>query len=384
MADPTVDIINSITYNSIWPDQITDNFFRAIPFFTYLRDRCLMDFTGGTYQQYAFLFAPTIGGAYQPGASFNIDAIDEIAALQFREKYYEQNVTIYQEDQVRNAGPAAVFSMVDAKMKNAMLTICTQIAIAAWRHGQASGGSVVDNRAEQINGLAEALNDGTVYSWDGNIFTTYGNQIRNGAIGAAQNSVPKWMGQTNGGLGKIDYNLLEGMYQTASQGNVSPDLGVTSKAGMTYIKNTLQVQQRFAQETDPRYGFEGVRLNKMLITKDDYAPSASSANGGYGADIPRLGNFLTGTITNGLTGTPAGSFPNSTAATTLTVGEVLFMLNTDTWKLRVSTDPRYQFGFTGFKVAQDNTILAGQVLAALNLECPGGVRYNIQGFGFGS
>ena len=384
MADPTVDIINSITYNSIWPDQITDNFFRAIPFFTYLRDRCLMDFTGGTYQQYAFLFQPTIGGAYSPGASFNIDAIDEIAALQFREKYYEQNVTIYQEDQVRNAGPAAVFNMVDAKMKNAMLTICTQIAVAAWRHGQASGGSVADNRSEQINGLSEALNDGTVYSWDGNIFTTYGNQARNGAIGAAQNSVPRWMGQANGAAGKVDYNLLESMYQTASQGNVSPDLAVTSKAGMTYIKNTLQVQQRFQQETDPRYGFEGVRLNKMLITKDDYAPSGPSSIGGYGENQPRIGNFLTGTITNGLTGTPAGGFPNSTAATTLTVAEVMFMLNTDTWKLRVSTDPRYQFGFTGFKVAQDNTILAGQVLAALNLECPGGVRYNLQGFGFGS
>lgn len=384
MADPLVGVIDAITLESIWPQQITDNFFRAIPFFTYLRDRCLMDFAGGKYQQYAFLFQPTIGGAYQPGSSFNIDAVDTIAALQFREKYYYQNVTLFLEDQVRNSGPQAIFSQVDAYMKNAMLTICTQIAVAAWRHGQASGGSVVDNRAQDINGLSEALNDGTVYSWDGNIFTTYGGQARNGAIGAAQNSVPRWMGQTNGAVGKIDYNLLDGMYQTASQGNVAPDLGVTSKAGMTYIKNTIQVQQRFGQEIDPRYGFEGVRLNKMLITKDDYAPSAAPASGGYGANDPRIGNFLTSTITNGLTGTPAGGFPNSTAATTLTVGEVLFMLNTDTWKLRVSTNPEFQFGFSGFKVAQDNSIVAGQVKAALNLECPGGVRYNIQGFGFGS
>ena len=87
--DPLVNAINSITYQEIWPNQITDNFFKAIPFFTYLRDKCIVDFSGGTYQQYAFLYQPTIGGFYAPGSSFNIDMIDTVAALQFREKYIE-------------------------------------------------------------------------------------------------------------------------------------------------------------------------------------------------------------------------------------------------------------------------------------------------------
>lgn len=377
--DPLVNAINSITYQEIWPNQITDNFFKAIPFFTYLRDKCIVDFSGGTYQQYAFLYQPTIGGFYAPGSSFNISLVDQIAAVQFRERYIEQNVTVLMEDiKVRNAGKNAVFSLLDAYMSNAMMTINTQVAIAAWRHGQASGGSVADDRSTAINGLSEALNDGTVYSWDGNIFTTYGGQTRNGAIGSTYNSVPRWLGQTSGAGGKITYEQLEDMYQTATQGNLSPDLAVTSKRGLTLIKNTLQVQQRFGQETDPRYGFEGVRLNKMLITKDDYAPSAY-----YGVNDARLGNYTTGTITNTLSGTPAGQFPNGTAAPTLTVGEVIFMVNTDTWMFRISTDPMFRFGFTGFKPAQDNTQLSGQVLAALNLECVSS-RLNIHGFGFTS
>lgn len=379
MADPTVGLIPSVTIQQIWEDQITDNFFKAVPFWTYLRDKALVDFDGGTYMQYAFLFKPTIGGFYAPGASFNIDMIDTVAALQFREKYIEQNVTMAMEDiMVRNRGPRAVFSLVDAYMKNAMMTITAQCAIAGWRHGQASGTGVADDRSLYINGLSEALNDGTVYSWDGNYFTTYGGQARNGAVGASLNSVPQWWGQTNGAGGKVTYQLLESLYQTATQGNISPDLGVTSKAGMTYIKNTMQVQQRFAQETDPRYGFEGVKLNKMLITKDDYAPSLV-----YGVNDPQLGNYLTGTITNSLTGTPAGGFPTNSQASTLTVGEVLFMINTDTWKLRLSTNPQYQFGFTGFKPGQDNTRVSGQVLAALNLECVA-PRLNGQAFGFTS
>jgi hypothetical protein len=190
--------------------------------------------------------------------------------------------------------------------------------------------------------------------------------------------VPRWLGTSTGAGGKITYEQLEDMYQTATQGNLSPNLAVTSKRGMTLIKNTLQVQQRFQQEADPRYGFEGVLLNRMRITKDDYAPSAQ-----YGVNDAQLGNYSVSNITNTLTGTPAGQFPNSTAAPTLTVGEIIFMLNTDTWILRVSDAPEFQFGWTGFKPAQDNTRVSGQVLAAINLECVAN-RLNIHGFGFTS
>jgi hypothetical protein len=383
MADPLaiVNALSAVTREEIWPRQITDNFFKAIPFFSYLRDKAIMDWDGGTFMQYPFLYNALIGGAYAPGQSFNIDKVDTLSAMQFVERYYEDNIThMLEEIEVKNRGANAVFSLLDADMRNAMMTITTQIAIAAWRHGQVAGAGVVDDRTLEINGLSEALNDGIVPSWDGNTFLVYGGQARNGFIGNALNSTPRWMGTSSGAPSKITYEVMEDMYQTASQGNLSPDLGVTSKRGMTVIKNTLQPQQRFAQETEPRYGFEGIRLNKALITKDDYAPSASPANGGYGENNPRLGNWLTGTIATNLT-TPPGGFP--AGSVTLTVAEVLFLLNTDTWIFRVSTSPLYQFGWTGFKVAQDNTMVSGQVLAAVNLECISN-RLNIHGFGFNS
>lgn len=382
MADPIVTALTAVTKEEIWPRQITDSFFRAIPFFSYLRDKALSTFSGMTFMQYPYLFRPMIGGSYAPGSAFNIDKVDSVAALQFREKYYEVNVTEFKEEiQVRNRGANAVFSLLDADMKNAMMTLTTIIAIAAWRHGQASGGSVSDDRSLEINGLSEALNDGVLPSWDGNIFTTYGAQARNGAVGSALNSSPYWIGQASGAAGKITYQILEDMYQIASQGNLSPDLGVTSKRGMTLIKNTLQPQQRFMQETDPRYGFEGVLLNRMRITKDDYAPSAAPSSGGTGFNDPILGNFLTSTISYTDPGASTrGTFPS--ANVTLTVGEVIFMLNTDTWILRISDDEEFQFGWTGFKPGQDNTRVSGQALAAVNLETPAANRLNIHGYGF--
>lgn len=378
MADPIVTALTAVTKEEIWPRQITDSFFRAIPFFSYLRDKALVTFSGMTFMQYPYLFRPLIGGAYAPGSAFNIDKVDAIAALQFREKYYEVNVTEFKEEiQVRNRGANAVFSLLDADMKNAMMTITTIIAISAWRHGQAAGGAVLDDRSLEINGLSEALNDGILPSWDGNVFTTYGTQARNGAVGIALNSQPRWIGTASGGGGKITYDVLEDMYQIASQGNLSPDLGVTSKRGMTLIKNTLQPQQRFMQESDPRYGFEGVLLNKARITKDDYAPSA------FGVNDPNLGNYLTTTFAYTDPGAATrGTFPVGNV--TLTVGEVIFLLNTDTWILRISDDQEFQFGWTGFKPGQDNTRVSGQALAAVNLETPAANRLNIHGYGFTS
>lgn len=384
MPDPIVTALTAVTKEEIWPRQITDTFFRAIPFFSFLRDKALQTFSGMTYMQYPFLFKPMIGGAYAKGQAFNIDKQDVLAALQFVEKYYEVNVTEFKEEiQVRNRGANAVFSLLDADLKDAMMTLTTIIALAGWRHGQSAGGGVLDDRSLDINGLSEALNDGILPSWDANIFTTYGAQLRNGNIGKAINSSPYWLGNSNGAAGKITYEKMEDMYQIASQGNLSPDLGVTSKRGMTLIKNTLQVQQRFQQETDPRYGFEGVLLNRMRITKDDYAPSAAPSAGGSGDSDPILGNWTTGTITYVDPGAATrGTFP--AANVTLTVAEVLWMLNTDTWILRISDDPEYQFGWTGFKPGQDNTRVSGQALAAVNLETPAANRLNIHGYGFNS
>lgn len=381
MADPIVTALTAVTKEEIWPKQITDTFFRAIPFFSYLRDKALITFSGMTYMQYPFLFRPLIGGPYAPGQAFNIDKVDTMAALQFREKYYEVNVTEFKEEiQVRNRGTNAVFSLLDADMKTAMMTLSTIVAIDAWRHGQSLA---ADDRSLNINGLSEALNDGILPSWDGNIFTAYGAQARNGAVGAALNSSPYWLGNSNGSAGKITYQQLEDMYQIASQGNLSPDLGVTSKRGMTLIKNTMQVAQRFQQERDPRYGFEGVLLNSMRITKDDYAPSALPSAGGSGSSDPILGNWTTGTIAYTDPGVATrGTFPASNV--TLTVAELIFMLNTDTWILRISDDEEFQFGWTGFKPGQDNTRVSGQSLAAINLENPAANRLNIHGFGFNS
>jgi len=375
MPDPILDEINLTTLKEIYPRVIEDNFFLDTPFQAYLRARSMVPFGGGAFMQNVFLYAPLIGGSYAKGASFNITKRQTLAGTLFDPKFYEVSVPEYKEDiQVLNKGPLAVFSLIDIDLRNALNTISAIIAVAMSLHGQGSGAGIVGNRPNDINGWIEALNDGITPGWDGSIFPNYGTQPRNGVITNKMNSVPVWVGTAAGASAPITYQILEELYQIASIGREEPDLEVCNKAVYAFIKERIQPQQRFAQERDPYFGCSGMRHNSAMILKDDYFPSLK-----FGQNDPDLGNWLTGTFTSPGT---VGTGSNMPTSTLLTVGEVLAMFNTRKWLFRISDDPEYGFGFSGFVPAQDNTKVVGQEKAAVNLECTG-PRYNLQAFGIG-
>jgi hypothetical protein len=224
-----------------------------------------------------------------------------------------------------------------------------------------------------MNGWIEALNDGVTPGWDGSIFTAYGTQPRNGVITNKLNSIPYWGGTQLGAAAPITYGILEELYQTAAIGRKEPDLGVSNKALYAYIKERIQPQQRFAQERDPYFGVNGMRMNSAMILKDDYFPSLK-----FGQNDPNIGNWLTSTFTSpGTTGT--GS--NMPTSVTINVAEVFCWFNTADWLFRISDDPEYGGGFSGFVPAQDNTKVVGQTKLACNLECVS-PRTNVQTFGY--
>ena len=362
MADPILDEINLTTLAEIYPHTIEDNFFLDTPFLAYLRAQALTDFTGGANTRFTFLYAPMIGGAYARGDNFNITKRQTLAGAVFDPKLYEVSIPEYLEDlEILNKGPLAVFSLIDTDLANAMHTISAIVAIAMARHGQVSSGTVVGNRPKEINGWVEAVSDGITNSWDGSVFTTYGTATRNNVIGSALNSIPYWNGDQAGNASPIVYQTLEETYQDASIGREEPNLGVSNKAVYAYIKERIQPQQRFAQERDPYFGVSGMKMNSAMIMKDDYWPSLR-----YGKNDPDLGNYLTSTFTSASAPATTSNMPGST---TLHVAEVFNWFNTKKWLLRISNSSLFGFGFTGFKPAQDNTRVVGQILAALNLEC---------------
>lgn len=364
--DPYIDELSATTLYEIYPNVVQDNFFLDTPFLAHLRAHILAMFAGGSTMQQTFTYAPMVVGSYGIGQTFNTDKRQTIAGTRFDPKYYASIIPEYLEDiDVLNRGTNAVFSLLNLDLANAMNSICACVAVALSLPGQPSGSGIVENRPYDINGWVEAINDGITPGWDGSVFTTYGGQARNGAIVAALNSIPKFVGDpTSGATGALTYSILEEAYWDGSIGRERPNLGVTSKRGMAIIKERIQPGQRANMENavDAYFGVTGVKMNDAIILPDDYWPSAA-----YGVNDPNLGNYLTSTFV-----VPAGASAQSglpTSGTTVTVGEVFNWFNTTKWQLRLSASPRYQFGLMGFYPSGDNTKVVARIHAALNLIC---------------
>lgn len=355
-----LDELNVTTLKVIRPKVIADLAFKKkSPFLAYLRAHALPH-SGGAYIQNSFLYGKTTGGPYAKGDTFDLSASPILDATKFDMRYYEQNDTQFLEDiDVENRGEAAVFDIVTAHQEALMLTMNENLAIECYRHGQASGTGISDNRVTSVNGASEMLNDGITSSWDGNVFTTYGQNTRNGTIGAALNSIPFFHGDATGAAGAIIYSNALEQYLTACGGDWSPNIAVGNKAVFAYVLERLQPQQQFRTEKDWIWGGETWSLMGMKFMRDEYAPSLR-----FGVNDSKTGNYLTSTFTSSAAPAAASNLP---ASTTVTVGETLWYWNTHTFQMHLSDSERYRFGWTGYKEAQNSTIVAGQLLVALNL-----------------
>lgn len=272
------------------------------------------------------------GGPYAMGDTFPITIKQIETGGSFIPKLYYVPVALAKEQiQIFNKGPQAVYRIVDLRLQAAALTMSARLAVALYNEGQTAA------RALHVNGLAEILNDGTNNSWTAAAYSTYGTLTRGGAIGTALNS--PMTNPTASVAGPITYKLLEEFYNSVCIGDEYPNLIVSTNLGHSYIKEKFQPQWR-VETQDPNIGFNGVKFNSAMIIQSQYAPGQVS---------PEQASSLGYTA-------PAS-------------GETLWFLNTKYFKFHVTNDPEFGFGFSGFKPAQDSTVVAGQYFYSGNITC---------------
>jgi hypothetical protein len=367
MADPTFDQIAATTLADLRDDILYDNFFVETAWLRKLRvSGALDEFMGGTLMQEPFMYDRVNGGAIAPGADVTVTQKQILAAAAFVPKEYIEQVplNLFQTNVIQGNGPAVKVKTVDAYMTNAVQALNTDIAIDFYNHGQNVTGS---NRSIFINGIAEALNDGVNPSWDGLVFTNYGGQARNGAIGNALNSIPTWVGDQLGNLGQITYKTLVEAYWNCVQ---PPDIGLCNKALFSYLQERQEPKQGFTIQQDVTIGMSGLKVMDAYIFMDKLCPSTK-----YGQILPS-GLSQTTSIQPQAFTTPVLSatqraISNYPSAQSCNPGEPFFWLRAKGWKLRPSSDPEYDFNFTPPIRSQNNADLIVIFLkAALNAYTP--------------
>ena len=392
--------VPATTLNELVDGLIFQNSYIATPFQRYMRASGAYDpFSGGAAMQIPQLYQGAQGGAIFPGQDVTVNRVQMITAGLFQPKLYEKHILVEEFSiEVLNNGPEARVSILEAYLNQMQEGIDFQLEGDMFRHGQAAGNGVSDDRLASINGISEAVNDGASPSWDGNVFPTYSGQARNGAIQASLNSTPVWLGDASGNPAPPNYQELLKTYKLAIG---RPTLGVTSWIGYTAIASAFQRQQRYETRDDQNINWSGIKFEDSTIFDDDIIPSSnpkqSIANLFQTPDgtAPSPGAIQTGqfTLTQAMLANQGTSqLPNlgfTSNATPLlagglnqiVVGEPLFWLDVDSWKYRPANTGTFNYYMMDpIRYPQNPTLYTQFLRHALNFYTPT-PRRHIQSFG---
>ena len=373
---PSYSELSAVTTQHIERKAIADLVFRSSPFLAKILAK-MLTYPGGTYGQYPFLYGKMPGDAYLQGEPFDISKPSVVDATAFELRNNYRNVTEYLEEiELYNQGNEAAYSLLDIHIRAAYSTLNEQLAVNVYRHGQASGTGVSDDRAKYINGMAEAVANGVDNAWDGNVFPTYGTKTRSSysSQGPGLNGFIYFMGDSTGAAGSVTYPIVTELITQAGLRGRLPDLILTTPYGYAFMKERLQPFQRF-EVTDPVWGMKTFSVDGVTVLIDPYAPSLKT-----GRNDPITGNWLTSTFTSASSPNAASNIP---ASQTLTVGETLWVLNMPSWDVLMAQSKLFRFGWTGFIRPINATLVAGQVLASLTFKCAF-PDMNAQAYGFSS
>lgn len=417
LPDPLYSEIDATNLESVRKNVVWDNLFVDTPFQAKLRRAGVWDpFLGGSAMFEGYIYGRPQGAAVAPGSTVTVTRQQMNTGMNFQPKAYVSWCPIddWELDDgsgtggVINSGPAMIANQYQIIMELMVKMINTMIEMDSFRHGQATATGITDNRVLNTNGLSEALNNGIDPSWDGNLFATYGGNTRGsavgtgagGSIGGALNSIPLWLGQSTGAVGQIDFNALMRLWGQCKVTGGNPDLGITNVLGFVAVANALDVQRRDISNTKHDIKWDGLNFNGIDIYADPLAPSALAGDfltlapavgkAGNNFLVDGAGNstltstFTSPQFTNPSTGanqatSPTGS--NMPSAVTCTVGEVLFILEATSFKIRPTNKRGWNYGIRRAPMPNNVSIDALFMRLGTNLYnvMP---RHNAQAFGF--
>jgi hypothetical protein len=340
VALPITDL-QSYTTQEIVP-RTTDLIFKKSPLLQRLLSRNMIRFDGGTYIQRPLMYAELNGGFMAKNQNLNIAYVTTDTQVQVNMKYAWVDISLNGTDDVLNRGRNAAFSTVELKFANASAKMAKILTQGLYQDGQTAAGNAgiasgIFSTNLSFDGLLAWIDDGN----SSGSYSTATDLTRSFLAIGGNNRVdmfstpPTFTGSTtpttavaelnsftNRAFNAFTLNDIQFAFGQAWFGNDFPDLGVCTQNGWNKLWNATQPLQRYMDDVSDvaKIGFKAFRFNGVCeMVVDKYMPEDS---------------------TNG----------------------IMYLLNTRYLEFFVSDNPKWSFGFTGFKDAQGNVDLAGQFL----------------------
>ena len=248
-----VDTLLSTTLSK-YRKSIADNIFTRIPLFNWLKSKSLTKLNGGASIIVPLMYAKNSTAApYSGYGIINTTPQEGITAAQYIWSQYAATVSLSGLEISQNKGDSALISLLDAKVKQAEMSLRDKLDIDLWASTQATNGllnlpSVVDTTTT-IGNVSKSAN-----SW-------WQAQVTASGSFAAR--------------GLSDFRNTYNTILNQSVDGSTVDFMIGAQLPFEYYEASLQPQQRFANADMASAGFETVKYKAATMTFDTNAPSGT-------------------------------------------------------------------------------------------------------------
>jgi len=214
---------------------------------------------GGERIKQHIMYQNTKGDFYREYDKFDTSAEEQLTAAFWDWSFLNIPITLSRADQLRNAGAPAVKSLMDAKMKGAVIR-------GSQLKAQAFFGTGIDS-SKAPNSIDNMLDDaaGTLSGT-----SIYGTIDR--AVGQPGNAF--WQGvQLDGsGTAVLDYDLLSSAQALVHDGDISPTIWMMHNQAFHIYMKSQQSFQRYLKQSEMDSGFLTAEFNGRPIIADTFVP----------------------------------------------------------------------------------------------------------------
>lgn len=302
--------VNAFTQQYLVP-RTTHLIAKSSPVLVRLESKSQM-FRGGLYIQRPVQHALLPVKVLTRGGGFNLDEVKTSTAITGSIKVYGVNISLFAMDGILNSGPEAAFSIVEEKMHAASLSLSQELATDLYLNSSAAG------RTDRITGLDQWIDDGNGYASVGGVTRT--DILAAGVVGGLNSYVAD--------VTSFTLRDLNTGYTNAIWANEHVDIIATNINGYNKIWEAAQPLQCYEASNGDlaKLGFTTFRFNATDVVMDRNCPTGSAGR--------------------------------------------IFGINTSYVELYRSSNPLFDYGFTGFKVASNNLDYAGQFCVGMELMYP--------------
>lgn len=249
-----VDALLSTTLSAV-RKKFADTIFTKIPLFMWLKSKAKITEDGGATLVVPLMYAKNATAkSYSGYGTIDVTPSEGLTAAQYKWAQYAATVTISGlEERVQNVGDAAVIKILDAKIKQAEMSLRDKLDIDMW------ASSVTGTNMNTLVTMVDTTTSIADVAKSGN--TWWQAQVTASGSFAAQ--------------GLADMRALYNNISEQSLSGGAPDFICSDQTAYQFYEAALQPQQRFSDEKVAGAGFENLRYKGATMTYDPNTPSGT-------------------------------------------------------------------------------------------------------------